>query len=186
MFADRRRGLMIVALIVVLGGVVWTNFGGNNAATPAAVSDRARRPATQAAEPLPVAESVRLGALPQERGEPESASRNPFRFERKSTAAAKPVESAPVFTPPVSPTTPLAPTGPAAPAPIPLKFIGVVAKESGVTWAVLSLGDNRAPLFGKEGDTIDGRYRILKIGVETIDMVYLDGRGKQTIKLTGQ
>ena len=41
-------------------------------------------------------------------------------------------------------------------------------------------------MHGKEGDIIDGRYRILKIGTESIELVYLDGRGKQTIRLTGQ
>ena len=41
-------------------------------------------------------------------------------------------------------------------------------------------------MHGKEGDIIDGRYRILKIGTESIEMAYLDGRGRQTIRLTGQ
>jgi hypothetical protein len=62
----------------------------------------------------------------------------------------------------------------------------MVEKEGDTTWAVLSVGDGRSPLHGKEGDIIDGRYRILKIGTESIDMAYLDGRGRQTIRLTGQ
>ena len=41
-------------------------------------------------------------------------------------------------------------------------------------------------MHGKEGDIIDGRYRILKIGTESIEMAYPDGRGRQTIRLTGQ
>ena len=41
-------------------------------------------------------------------------------------------------------------------------------------------------MHGKEGDIIDGRYRILKIGTESIEIAYLDGRGRQTIRLTGQ
>ena len=41
-------------------------------------------------------------------------------------------------------------------------------------------------MHGKEGDIIDGRYRILKIGTESIEMAYVDGRGRQTIRLTGQ
>jgi len=40
-------------------------------------------------------------------------------------------------------------------------------------------------LRGAEGDVIEGRWRIVKIGVESIDMAYLDGRGRQTIRLTG-
>jgi hypothetical protein len=90
----------------------------------------------------------------------------------------------PVFAP--APAEPAAPAGPPPPPPIPLKFIGVLEKGEGLKWAVLSLGDGRAPLHGKEGDIIDGRYRIVKIGTESIEMVHLDGRGRQTIRLTGQ
>jgi len=50
---------------------------------------------------------------------------------------------------------------------------------------VLSDGRGGIPMYGKEGDIIDGRYRILKIGVESIEMAYLDGRGRQTIRLSG-
>ena len=38
---------------------------------------------------------------------------------------------------------------------------------------------------GGEGDVVAGQYRILKIGVESIEVAYLDGRGRQTIRLTG-
>ncbi len=52
---------------------------------------------------------------------------------------------------------------------------------------VAVLTDGRgAPFYGKEGDVVEGRYRILKIGVESIDIAYADGRGRQTIRLTGQ
>jgi hypothetical protein len=39
---------------------------------------------------------------------------------------------------------------------------------------------------GREGDIIEGRYRILKIGIESIEMAEVDGRGRQTIRLSGQ
>jgi hypothetical protein len=67
-----------------------------------------------------------------------------------------------------------------------LKFIGIVEKADGTRLAVLSGGDGGTPLYGKEGDIIDGRYRILAIGVESVEMAYADGRGRQTIKLSGQ
>jgi hypothetical protein len=184
---DRRRLLIVAALVVLLGVVGWTYFGaggGTPAATPAASGPRRSAPAAGTAEPLPSAEAVRLASLTPDRGEPAAATRNPFRFERRSTAAAKPPEAAPVFAP-ATPEPPV-PAGPPPPPPIPLKFIGVVEKGDGARWAVLSVGDGRAPLHGKEGDIIDGRYRILKIGTESIDLVYLDGRGRQTIRLTGQ
>jgi len=189
---ERRRLLVMIALVVLLGAVGWSYFGtGADAPATAPTTGGPRRPAASAsgAEALPAAESVRLSALPQARGEPEPASRNPFKFDRRSTATQT-TENPPVFAPaPAGPTDPAGPAGGAAaatPPPIPLKFIGVVEKSEGDRWAVLSVGDGRAPLHGKEGDIIDGRYRILKIGAESIEMVYLDGRGRQTIKLTGQ
>jgi hypothetical protein len=65
-----------------------------------------------------------------------------------------------------------------------LKFIGVL--ETANTQKIAILTDGRgAPLYGKEGDTVLGQYKILHIGVESIEMAYLDGRGRQTIRLSG-
>ena len=58
------------------------------------------------------------------------------------------------------------------------------APTHGEKIAILSDGRN-APFYGKEGAIIEGRYRILKIGVELVDLAYTDGRGRQTIRLTG-
>jgi hypothetical protein len=64
-----------------------------------------------------------------------------------------------------------------------LKFIGWFEKK-GEKWAILSDLSGRTD-YGKEGQEIQGRYRILKIGVESIDIAYLDGSGRQTIRYTG-
>ncbi len=66
-----------------------------------------------------------------------------------------------------------------------MKFIGVVENADGGKWAVLVAGRSE-PMYGKDGDIIDGRYLIVKIGTESIEMTYLDGRGRQVIRLTGQ
>ena len=71
--------------------------------------------------------------------------------------------------------------------PIPLKLIGTVERANGVKWAVLSDGrPGSSPMYGKDGDIIDGRYMIVKIGTESIEMTHADGRGRQVIRLTGQ
>ena len=75
-------------------------------------------------------------------------------------------------------------SGPPPPPPIALKFIGVVEQApSRLKLAVLS--DGRNVFYGKEGEVIEGRYRIERIGVESIEMVYVDGRGRQTLRLSG-
>jgi hypothetical protein len=79
---------------------------------------------------------------------------------------------------------PSGPPPPPALPPIALKFIGVL--ETANTQKIAVLTDGRgAPLYGKEGDTVLGQYKILHIGVESIEMAYLDGRGRQTIRLSG-
>jgi len=74
--------------------------------------------------------------------------------------------------------------GPPPPPPITLKFIGTLREEGKPPIAVLSDGHG-PPMYGIEGGTVAGRYRVLRIGAESIEMSYLDGRGRQTIRQTG-
>ena len=68
--------------------------------------------------------------------------------------------------------------------PITLKFIGVVVTtEKSQTYAVLK--DDRGVYHGREGDIIEGRFRTIRIGAESIEMEHIDGRGRQTIRLSG-
>lgn len=189
MLPERRRLLLIGVLGLLVAVAGWTYFRDNApAATPAGpgpASARRQSSAAKGAEALPEAEAVHLSSLSQSRDEPSSATRNPFKFQREASGKGSTADNAQLFKP-VAPSEAPAPAGPAPPPPIPLKFIGVLEKNDGSRWAVLSVGEGRAPLHGEEGDIIDGRYRILKIGNESIDLAYLDGRGRQTIRLTGQ
>ena len=193
-------GGLVVALLVVLGRL-WTPATSTQAAatsngpvsgTAAPRQQQTSSPSSSPApRPAPVASaaagppSVHLDALDGKRPTPEAAERNLFRFKTKAPPPAPPAPVRPV--PPVMPTV-MAPTGPPPPpplAPITLKFIGVVeAPAHGEKIAILSDGRN-APFYGKEGAIIEGRYRILKIGVESVELAYADGRGRQTIRLTG-
>ena len=189
MLRDRRTQITLAVLVLLAAGIAWTWFGPATP-SPAAVAPRqstaARRASEQQEVPLPPAAGVKLSALASARAEPADANRNPFRFERPAASpSAKPTDdAAPGFVP--KPAEPAAPAGPPPLPPIPLKFIGMVEKADGIKLAVLSPGEGRSPMHGKEGDIIDGRYRILKIGTESIEIAYLDGRGRQTIRLTGQ
>jgi hypothetical protein len=109
--------------------------------------------------------------------------RNLFRFKSK---APPPTPSAAVRgTQPTQPAMPAQPPGPPPVPPITLKFIGLVEQGPGQP-KIAVLSDSAGHVFhGFEGQTIEGRYRILKIGVESIEMSHLDGRGRQTIRLSG-
>ena len=115
-------------------------------------------------------------------GDRPSAGRNPFRF---GVPPPPPTPPRPVLPPPppVVQGPPPPPPGPPPPPAISLKFVGVVQLPTGKK--VASLSDGKGVLMGAEGDVIDGRFRIVRIGVESIVMEYLDGRGRQTIPLRG-
>ena len=127
--------------------------------------------------------AVRLGDLKQPPPEPDDAGRNPFRFYVKPPPPPPPPPKyvPPPPPPPVDPNAP--PPPPPPPPPIPLKFIGTL--EQGKT-RVAMLSDGRGlPQYAPEGATVLGQYRVVKIGVESVVMEYLDGRGRQTIPMRG-
>jgi hypothetical protein len=146
----------------------------------------ARTRAPQRGEPtaavLPPVADVKLDALRAIPAEPPKITRNPFRFYEPPPPPPPKVARTPepVFVaPPV-------PTGPPPPPPITLRFIGLIEapQRSG---RVALLSDGRGGLMnGKEGDVIEGRYRVLRVGTDSIDLAYTDGRGRQTIRLSGQ
>ena len=78
---------------------------------------------------------------------------------------------------------PVVPPGPPPLAPIVVKFIGVVSRQDVGRVAVLS--DGRNVYYGREGEIVDGRWRIVTIGEESLQIEYADGRGRQTVRLTG-
>ena len=126
---------------------------------------------------------VKIELLKDPRAELAEAERNPFRFQPRPAPPPPRVVAPPVRPVPVAPP---APSGPPPPPPIALRFIGLMdAPTQGGRVAIMS--DGRGNVFyGKEGDIIEGRYRVVKIGPESAELSYADGRGRQTIRLSGQ
>jgi hypothetical protein len=85
-----------------------------------------------------------------------------------------------VTPPPPDPNAP--PPPPPPPPPITLRLIGIV---QGPGRPLAALTDGKDVFFGQEGDIIEGRYRILKVNVESIDIAYVDGRGQRRLGLSG-
>jgi hypothetical protein len=188
MATERRRQQLLLGGLVILLAVVLYRIWPSPSAAPAATSNpqNARGGAAQGSQPSePAAPNVHLDALDSEHPKPAQAERDLFRFRPKAPPPAPPRPDGP--TAPIAPVDPAPPAGPPPPPPVPpitLKFIGVMGSET-IKLAVLSDGRG-APFYGHEGEIVDGRYRILKIGVESLDIAYADGRGRQTIRLTGQ
>jgi hypothetical protein len=176
----RRKQLLLVVLVVVLGVLVSVLYSRQRAtsAPPAASSNRTGGTRTPAAAGAAETPDVHLEALSADRTKPVSTERNLFRFKPKPAPAPPP----PVV---AAPPAPVVPSGPPPPPPIPYKFIGLV-EVPGEKKRIAVLSDGRnVPLYGREGDIIEGRYRIVRIGTESIELEYVDGRGRQSIRLSG-
>ncbi|MFN7977951.1 MAG: hypothetical protein U0P30_07430 [Vicinamibacterales bacterium] len=184
--AERQRQILfgLLALLAVVG--TWQYLGATASPEGGAPAAAARRAAVTSAPPVPV--DVTLESLGDARHGPDDAGRNLFVFgARQVVAPAGGVTRRPVrpndgaIAPPV-----FTPTGPPPPPPIPLKFIGLV-EGTATSRRIAVLSDTKGlVVHGTEGAIIDGRYRILAIGPESIDIAYADGRGRQTLRLSGQ
>jgi hypothetical protein len=181
MAPDRRRPLVLLGVLAVLVIVyIWTR---QSDSTPAASGGRAQAIPINPGGAIADVPEVKLDALNAARTGLEDQRRNPFRLQPPAPPT-EPPRPAPRVTPPVAPIDPSVPPPPPPPPPITLKFIGLVqAASRGGRLAVLS--DGRFVYYGREGDIIDGRYRVVRIGDESIELEYADGRGKQTIRLSG-
>ena len=185
MFADRRRLVIagIAVLLLAVGGWWQTRPAPPPRSRPSV--DPARAPRTSRAKPEPAAAAVKPLRL-EVGGRAGRTKRNGAESVSVSAegggAATAAVPKSPIEA--TRPVTPPVPAGPPPAPPIPLKFIALVERANGVRWAVLS--DGKATMYGRDGDTIDGRYRIVKIGAESVEVTHLDGRGRQVIRLTGQ
>ncbi len=184
MAPERQRHVLLglAAALVVVG--TWRYLDAVNPAAPAAVA-AARRVDPAVAPITPV--DVQLEALSGARDGPEVEARNPFVFGMRAVSASGPTRPRSTgSTGPVPPIVPALPAGPPPLPPIPFKFIGLVEGASGARRIAVLSDSKGLVVHGTDGAIIDGRFRILSIGAESIEIAYADGRGRQTLRLSGQ
>jgi hypothetical protein len=173
--------LLLLALVVVVGAVVWFR----DSTDPTAPASNPRRPQQQASGERqldPKQLDVKIESLKEAQPAPDDSERNPFRFRPKPPPPPPPsprgADNDKALAPPIPmTTTTIVP-------PIPLKFIGVT--EAPGIGKIAALSDCRHTVQGREGEEVDGRYRIVKIGVESLIIEYLDGKGRTTLRMSGQ
>ena len=177
----RRPNIWLLVLLgVAVAGFFATRTWSGSTVTPAPSSNQAKSQKKDDAHIDPKELKVRLEALEASRPEEGGSDRNPFRFQPKAAPAPPPS----AFKPPPVETEPAGPPPPPPIPPIPLKYMGSVEKPGGVKIAALS--DCRAATFAAaEGETVDGRYRVVKIGIESLMIEYVDGKGRQTLRREG-
>ncbi len=189
---DRNKLIAAIVLMVVaalsLSYVLSRPGTPAAAAPPAATAPPPRRKAARRvpAPAVPPAENLdptlRLNLLrSSEDVKYEGAGRNIFRAQAEE----------PIPHPSVNPLTdkkpkpPEPPPGPPPPPPIPLKFYGFANKPGETTKKVfLSEGENI--FIAGEGDVVDRRYKVVRIGQTSVEIEDLLNNNKQTIQLSSQ
>jgi len=173
---ERRRQLVRLGVLVgVLAIALW--FRGNPAEPPALTSNLPA--AAPAVAPMTLPEPVRLTAL-DEAAPPTDVGRNPFGF------GARPApEAREVYTPPPAVRLPPpAPPMPQGPPPIQLRLAGLMVDPgTGRTMATLKDPASGSLFHAFEGHVVDGRYRIVKVGMQSVVVSYVDGSGQRTLGL---
>jgi hypothetical protein len=159
----------LVGLLGVLAVVLTYQFWPTETATSGAAPSKSKDVAGTAV-PMQVAE-VDLGRLQAGNDAVKAAKRDPFRYKPKPPPPPPP--------PPPQIARPIVqqpPPPPPDPRPeIRLKYLGFAMSPTGVRIATLQDAGNNAILLGKQGDVIDGKYRLLRVDAGEVELSYLDG-----------
>jgi hypothetical protein len=176
------REIALLSLVAVAAVVaLWPRFQ----ASEAGPAPRARARAEERLDPVP---RIDLARLEEPRSEADVGRRDLFAYgaRRSDPGTAPPSgldpEAAPRPAPVVS-----ASRGGSANAGLPplnLKFIGAVGNALGVKVAVLVTERNEV-LTGQTGEVIANRYRIEKIGIESVDLEDVSSGQSRRIPLKG-
>ena len=133
---------------------------------PARAGTRGAAPAAQSLDP-----TLRLGLLASvESVQYKGSGRNIFRGQEEGPI---PTPVAPALT---------TQTGPSAPPPINLKFFGFASKGGEGKKVFLSQGEDI--FIAAEGDIVNRRYRVVRIGVNSVEVEDVFDKRKQVLPLT--
>ena len=174
---SRREKLLLSLVALTALSLVFLRLR-DRQATPAARARAASLP-----PPVPRIDLARLEA---ERPETAAGRRDLFRFgsaaidEEAERATAPTREPEPIVTPPVEAVA----TPPPGPPPLNLKYLGSVENRAGVKVAVL-MTDRKEVLTGQMGETVANRYRIARIGLESVDLEDVGSGQSRRIPLRG-
>jgi hypothetical protein len=183
----RRQAIVLAGLLGVLAIALWWNMGLPPEPPTTVRSRAASRQASRRGTAESPVEAIRLEVLAAPRPAPAESNRDPFRFRGGGESGAAP-PSPPSSQQPETqaqgegggPEAPIQ-TGP---PPIPLRFIGVVRVTEGER-LVAVLSDGTGVYRGGEGDIIEGRYRVVRVRLDSVELAYVDGRGHQVLRLSG-
>jgi len=186
---NKTKTVIAAGLLVVAGFLLynWLSGGDDAASAPAAktaatsaaqpASKQPGKPGAKTKGPVLLAQSLdptlRLDLLKSSEDVTYKGSG------RDIFSSQPPPAEIPKVVKPVMPTGPLPPP---PPPPIPLKFYGFSGGKTGPKQVFLSKGDDI--FIAKEGQIIDRRYKIIKIGPNSIEVEDVLNNNRQTLPLT--
>lgn len=176
-------GLLLVAALAMYN---WLSSSNDSAPSPAAtkvatgVNSAAKtlgKPAARKTGPVVLAQSLdptlRVDLLKTSENVTYKGSGRDI-FQNQPEPPPVPKEIQPVIN--------TGPPPPPPPPPIPLKFYGFTGNKSGPKEVFLSKGDDI--FIAKEGQIIDRRYKIIKIGPNSVEVEDVLTNNRQTLPLT--
>ncbi len=180
---SRRRQLGFMALLVGVGLLLWYW----SLRSPSTVVSATSRDA-KGTEPLSLDDVApigldRLARMDADNETEEAADDAAARVEEQHAASARAAQARSAAEAAAVPTVPPALVEP-TPPPMSVRFIGAVEVRSGV-WVASLLTDHKDLLTGKEGDVIGNRYRIVKIGIQSIDLLETASGRQRRVQLGG-
>jgi len=185
---QRTRQLSILAIVGLAAVVLlWRQFGSAPAAQVPATSNLPVRGATNIqADARALPKPLEFGKLEPVADAP-STSRNPFRF---GVPPPPPPPPKPAYVPPPPAPPPGPPPPPPGPPPISglLRFEGRIVAPDGKIAAAIGVMDSAktavsAVVWASEGQIVDGRFRVVRIGLESLVIEYVNGSGRTTLQL---
>jgi hypothetical protein len=175
-------GLLLIAAFALYN---WMHSSDDAAATasaapasgvPSGATPKAVKPGTHKAGPVVLAQSLdptlRLDLL-------KSSEDVTYKGSGRDIFSSQPPPEIPQ---PVKKVIDTGPPPPPPPPPIPLKFYGFSGNKSGPKQVFLSKGDDI--FIAQEGQIIDRRYKILKIGPNAVEVEDVLTNNRQTLPLT--
>jgi hypothetical protein len=176
----RRNRIVVISaagVAIALALYVWRQ-GEPSAATVAAGPRAAGKPAGE----LP---RIGLDRLSQRPPPAPVGRRDVFSF---GQPPPPPPTAAPVVTPTpavaMTPTPVATPAGPPPPPPVNVKYIGSVEAEKGPKVAFF-LTEQKEVLTGQVGDTVMNRFKVVRIGIESVDVQDVGSGQLRRIPLRG-
>ncbi len=179
-----RRETVLVAVVALVGLAAGRSLLRRSGGGPVL------RPRAAAAAPLPSVPRIELVRLDRPIGVDDAGQRDLFAYGSRAEPEPEPIPVVRVPTPPptVAPGGDLEASASADAAPVlpplNLRYIGSVESARGVKVAIL-LTDHREVLTGQAGEVVANRYRIAKIGLESVDLEEVGTGQSRRIPLRG-